>query len=239
MFKEYRRQDLNNPEGWELTLKSTGFFWLKVFFDPRFKMIKKNLSGPILDVGCGRGDWVKFLSSAGYKTSGLDYSRAMIDSCIAANDQSEFICADLRAMPFDSESFNAIISWGVIEHDENGPTAALREFYRVLSRGGKILVTVPVDSIWQRRSSQISFGKNLENSNFFQYFFTQDELCNFCRLSGFEVKQWGYLSRPHPALVFPRLYNMNNKFLNRILQALSLLARAEKANMIYCLAQKV
>jgi SAM-dependent methyltransferase len=239
MYKEYRRDNLNNPNGWSLILPVIKFFHIKARFDPRWRVIKNQLSSPILDAGCGHGDRVNFLTSMGYESTGLDYSKKMIDLNNLKYEKSRFIYSDLKSMPIEDSSFNSIISWGVIEHDENGPLTALNEFRRVLRKNGRILVTVPVDSIYQRKASQISFGNDPKTGVFFQYFFNADELSEFCKAAGFYVLDCGYLSRPHPALVFPNLYNLNNKILNRILQFLCIFSGREKCNMIFCLAEKI
>lgn len=52
-------------------------------------------------------------------------------------------CVDLRQIPFESNSFDAIISEDVFEHIADYPQA-FREIYRVLKPGGVHIFTVPV-----------------------------------------------------------------------------------------------
>ncbi len=51
---------------------------------------------------------------------------------------------DITAIPFDSESFDAIICIHVLEHVEND-RKAIQEFHRVLKPGGWALISVPID----------------------------------------------------------------------------------------------
>lgn len=99
----------------------------------------------ILDAGCGFGEWVYLLESARYRAIGLDYSTELIRRLTDTYPKSTWIEGDIRSIPYPGESVDGVVSWGVIEHDEAGPAAALREFHRLVKRGGSIIVTVPRD----------------------------------------------------------------------------------------------
>jgi SAM-dependent methyltransferase len=191
---------------------------------------------PILDAGCGRGDWVAFLTKQGYEATGLDYSVEMTEFNRRHYPNCKFMAGRIQAMPFPDDQFNSIVSWGVIEHDPEGPQAALLEFYRVLQPGGRILVTVPVDSEAQRRVSQSEFP--VDGGEFFQHFFTQDELAEQVSAAGYVVLETGYCSRPYPSLVWPRHYAAAGKLGRRLLQLCAIFANENFGNMIHCLAKK-
>lgn len=69
----------------------------------------------------------------------------------------ETVVADLRALPFDPDTFDLVLSVSTVqcvgrdnrvyglpaEHDDDGPLAALRELRRVVKPGGRALLTVP------------------------------------------------------------------------------------------------
>jgi len=92
-----------------------------------------------------------------------------------------------------------VISWGVIEHDANGPRAALLEFRRVLAPGGVVIVSVPKDSPLRRRLV------DAHAPTFFQFLMTEDELADEVRKAGFEVIERGSLHWPHLDLALPRV----------------------------------
>ncbi len=52
------------------------------------------------------------------------------------------IVADIQHLPFADDSLEAILCLSVLEHVEN-PFFAMKELYRVLSPGGKILLSAP------------------------------------------------------------------------------------------------
>lgn len=235
MYVERRPLDANTPSGWAGTLRRSGSSAIKFRFDPCWSLIQRNLNGPILDAGCGRGDWVAFLASQGYETVGLDYSHDMISDNQKNFPECNFVQGRIQDIPFPDNEFGGVISWGVIEHDPDGPLSALSEMYRVLKKGGRALVTVPIDSEAQRLSSNIQFP---DGNEFFQYFFSEDELVGLMGSAKFSVISCGAASRPHPALVFPRMYLRASPYLKRVLQVLSLGAGTRYANMIYCIGQK-
>lgn len=97
----------------------------------------------MLEAGCGLGEWVKAMCEVGFDAWGIDYSEDAIARAREAYPHLRFEVADFRAMPFDDNSFDGIISLGAVEHDEAGPEQALREMYRVLKADGILYCTVP------------------------------------------------------------------------------------------------
>ncbi len=159
----------------------------------------------ILDAGCGFGEWVTYLRGAGYDAKGCDYSPELVRRLRETYPDIEWTQADIRALPYDSASFDAIISWGVIEHDEAGPAAALEEFRRVLRPGGTAIVTVPIDTAHARRSGEVLYRVPGSEHAFFQYLMSEEELREKGRRAGFEVLASGTLPQAHINYVVPRL----------------------------------
>ena len=71
---------------------------------------------PILDLGCGRGEWLELLKQQGYHAKGVDLNRVMADSCLELGldvhqmDAIQF----LQALP--SGSLGAVTGFHIIEH---------------------------------------------------------------------------------------------------------------------------
>lgn len=158
-----------------------------------------------LDAGCGLGQWIDYLSSKDYPATGLDYSSQTIERNRKACPNARWVSGTIQEMPFTAAEFDCVISWGVIEHDETGPQRALREFFRVLAPNGWVFVTVPLDSKWTRRSSQIQFPETGRKCGFFQYFFTPEDLSRHLSEAQFTVEAiMPVFPAPLPVL-FPRV----------------------------------
>ena len=71
---------------------------------------------PILDVGCGRGEWLEFLELSGYIARGIDINKVMLEQCLARG--LEVFEADvidyLRGLP--DGSLGAVTGFHIIEH---------------------------------------------------------------------------------------------------------------------------
>ena len=97
----------------------------------------------VLDGGCGAGEWTIALSREGFETTGLDISQALISRLQERFPKQRFVRGDLRDLPFEADSFDALFSWGAFEHFEIGLAPCLAEACRVLKPGGWLFVTVP------------------------------------------------------------------------------------------------
>ncbi len=71
---------------------------------------------PILDVGCGRGEWLELLRDSGYISKGIDINRVMIEQCQARD--LDVMAAEvidyLQTLP--ENSLGAVTGFHIIEH---------------------------------------------------------------------------------------------------------------------------
>ncbi len=98
------------------------------------------LSGPLLDLGCGDGSVAASLFRE--IDMGLDLERASLERALSLSSYSAGVQGDARAMPFKSQSFGVVFSNSVIEHIP-GLENVLAESSRILRDGGHLLVTTP------------------------------------------------------------------------------------------------
>jgi O-antigen chain-terminating methyltransferase len=99
---------------------------------------------PILDVGCGRGEWLELLRERGWQASGVDLNRVLVAIChehglsVVEDDAIDY----LRALP--EASLGAITAFHLIEHL---PLPRLIDFLdatvRALKPGGLAIFETP------------------------------------------------------------------------------------------------
>jgi len=105
---------------------------------------------------------------------------------------------DLEQLPIKNEEFDAILSWGVVEHFVEGPHKVLREMYNALRPGGFLFITVPYRNMICRspllwileRTKRVFwirkiFGKGEYKETFFEYTFGRKTFINILKSTGF------------------------------------------------------
>jgi SAM-dependent methyltransferase len=150
--------------------------------------------GLIVDAGCGTGKWPVYLRRAGYRSIGVEISR---EACLAARTADPgvpLVRADTRRAPLRAGCADAVLSLGVVEHDEAGPREGLRELRRILKPGGVLVLAVPFNNwfrrlvvnhlqtwvTWRRRRARLGLG-------FAEYRFTAHEVLRYLGDAGFET----------------------------------------------------
>ena len=97
----------------------------------------------ILDVGCGKGD---FALLAAHRVIAIDLNMASL-TIAKERGLKNMARANLLQLPFGDESFDNVHCADVIEHfDTNSVILVLKELYRVLSKGGFLLLASPMPS---------------------------------------------------------------------------------------------
>jgi ubiquinone/menaquinone biosynthesis C-methylase UbiE len=98
-----------------------------------------------LEIGVGLGSDHMKLAEAGAILTGVDITTRSINHTRRRfellNYESKLFVADVEALPFTDNEFDAIYSWGVLHHTPN-TQKAVEEVYRVLKPGGfaKIMI---------------------------------------------------------------------------------------------------
>jgi SAM-dependent methyltransferase len=100
----------------------------------------------LLDLCCGQGRHAVPLARLGYRVTGLDLSRPLLDRAAAlaaeAGQPVGLVAADMRRLPFADASFDAVLNlfnaFGYLEDDAQDELV-LAEVARVLAPGGRFL----------------------------------------------------------------------------------------------------
>ena len=98
----------------------------------------------VLDAGCGTGynmGWLR--RQYGAIVTGIDMSTDALDFCRRRGEHA-LLCGDAAMLPFLESVFDLVVSFDVITElkDDSDRAGALREFFRVLKPGGRLLLRV-------------------------------------------------------------------------------------------------
>jgi len=98
----------------------------------------------LLDIGCGRGEWLEMLRAEGYRAKGIDLNRVALEECrqrgldVVEADAVEYLRGLKR------NSLDVITGFHVIEHLPFPVMAALfDEAFAVLKSGGMMILETP------------------------------------------------------------------------------------------------
>lgn len=168
-----------------------GWSWIKEFMDTVPK------GSTIYDIGCGSG-----------RNMGYPYMNFIgVDNCenlltICANKGLNVVNSDMCKLPFDNESADVIMSVASFHHlsTTERRVAALKEFYRVLKPGGKILL-----SVWSKeqpkktRRTFEKYGDTMvkwdQHGDIFEryyYIFQLEELERLFTSTNFSIKNYDW-----------------------------------------------
>ncbi|NUN70029.1 MAG: methyltransferase domain-containing protein [Bacteroidetes bacterium] len=124
------------------------------------------LSGRLLDIGCGTKPYEPYLSVQEYIGVEIDTERSRTTS-------KADLFYDGTRIPCEDGAFDAVLANEVFEHVFN-PDAFLMEVNRVLKPGGKFLITVPF--VWDEHEQPHDYAR-----------YTSFGLVHILRAHGFEV----------------------------------------------------
>lgn len=109
-----------------------------------------NFGEEILDVACGKGEWLLTASEKGARTAGIDISSKAVDICKNNLPKGEFFVGRAETLPFTDGRFDIVTCLGSLEHFVD-KLAALGEMVRVAKPNARFLILVPNDGFYLRR----------------------------------------------------------------------------------------
>jgi SAM-dependent methyltransferase len=107
------------------------------YLSSKYKLPK---GGKILDLGCGRGEFLRGFIRCGLNGYGVDRSSMAKSIC----PEAEILQSDLEnePLPYKDDSFDVVFSKSVLEHFYY-PEKLVQEVYRILNPGGLVITMVP------------------------------------------------------------------------------------------------
>lgn len=134
----------------------------------------------IIEVGCGRGEYLSIMNQFDIKAYGLEYADESVEHCLQSglNVTKGFI--DSSKFNLVSAPFDAFYILSFLEHLPD-PNSALRGVFNNLAEGGVGFVEVPnFDMILQKNLFSEFITDHL-------FYFTRDTLKTTLILNGFEI----------------------------------------------------
>ena len=98
----------------------------------------------VLDIGCGRGEWLETLRNEGVQARGVDHNRVFVEQCreLGLEVVEKDALVYLRSLP--DESLNAVTSFHLVEHlPFDILIKLLDEAIRTLRSGGMLILETP------------------------------------------------------------------------------------------------
>ena len=101
-------------------------------------------SGPVLDVGCGRGELLEVLASAGVEAYGVDTNPVVVNKVRAQGLDARFEDARAHLASLAPESLRALTALHLVEHlDTSYLLLMLDEAFQALRHGGLLILETP------------------------------------------------------------------------------------------------
>ena len=170
----------------------------------KFYLSLPNKQSNILDIGCGSGRNMNNLPNTNHLFTGIDTCKEFLK--IAKSNTLNVILSDMCNLPFNYNTFDAMISIASFHHLSNisRREQALQSLYNVMKPDCKCLMSVW--SITQPKNSKnynkFVYGdnyvpwKNKKGQNLgnrYYYIFQKEELENLLILSGFIIEKWEWI----------------------------------------------
>ena len=182
--------------------------------------------GTLLDFGCNDGHYL-FLYKNG-KQYGLDIAKTFLDKIV--NEHPEIICVQNngKVLPFKENFFDLILCTEVLEHIDF-PLELLKEFYKVLKKGGKICITTP--NHFDERNVYVEWGDiyqqfGVKLEKLYHTSYKPYELNILLKEVGFFPEEYGTIE--NEAIVFNKWRGVLSRFLKKETNVYQLLAQKKE-----------
>jgi SAM-dependent methyltransferase len=147
----------------------------------------------VVDVGCGSGGPLQFLSTRGARVTAIDVSEEAIsvarDAVASQGGIVDFVLAPTQEIPLPDNYATRVVCMEVLEHVDD-PEYSLSEMFRVGQSGALYLLTVP-DAIAERIIGGVAPPSYFEKPNHIRVI-ERDQFENLVRGAGLEILKHDY-----------------------------------------------
>lgn len=161
----------------------------------------------LLDIGCGRGIWLKAAAELGASPVGIDISPVAVEACKRFVPQAELHCGPGERLPFAERQFDFVSCLGSLEHFLK-PQLALQEIIRVSKPDAMVLLLVPNADFLTRRlklysgTEQVAVREDVRSLGAWHELFESVGLCIRRRWKDLHVLSASWVTRG-PWLLWP------------------------------------
>jgi SAM-dependent methyltransferase len=203
---------------------------LALYLSSRYKLPK---GSKILDLGCGRGEFLRGFIRCGLNGYGVDQSSIAKSVC----PETEILQSDLEneQLPYDDNSFDVVFSKSVLEHFYY-PEKLVMEIYRIIKPGGLVITMVPdweavYKTFYEDYTHRTPFTSNSLKDIFLISGFDDVKVEQFRQLPFLWTLPWLKPFCSLVAFIAPRFLRSYSKLI-RFSQEIMLLSTAVKPNSV-------
>ena len=159
-------------------------------YPPILEELEKHQYNDLLDVGCGTGPMIELLSKKypDKHYTGLDITPKMIEVANAKKlPNAKFIVGDSENLPFEPESFEAVICANSFHHYPN-PQKFFDGVYRVLKPDGRLILrdyTTNLVMLWMINHIELKLANLFGHGDVCIY--SPVQIKSMCEASGLSV----------------------------------------------------
>lgn len=101
----------------------------------------RDLTGPVIDVGCGPGQWTSYLAGEGVDVEGIDPVPAFVDEARRRYPGSSYRIGRAEHLEVEDAALGGVLAWySLIHTDPDRIGHPLAEFARCLRPGGGLAI---------------------------------------------------------------------------------------------------
>lgn len=192
-------------------------------------------AGSVLDLGCGDGTTMHWLSAFADQLYGSDYNAVRLARAQKRFPDAKLLLADILDYPAFDNSFDAIFFNHVIEHIPDD-RRALDEAYRILAPGGFMILGTPNEGSWWWQHAYKRAPDILASTDHV-HFYTGNTIAGKTRDAGFTVSEVKYLGWGPPDFRLDGRLRQS-KFLDDLFEVVGRAVLPHQASSLYIVAVK-